>query len=199
MTARAKKVPPRMTVAEFLAWPGDGSGRGFQLVDGSLRAMAPASPTHGTIQAAAVRLLENHFAATRSPCRVVIEPGVVPRVRADANLRIPDIGVTCLPDQAGERTMREPILLIEVLSPSNETETWDNVWAFTTIPSIREIVVIHSVRITAELLRRRADGSWPERPEVVAAGDDLALESVSFSCRLIDFYARTHLAREGGA
>jgi hypothetical protein len=27
-----RTVPPMMTVAEFLDWPGDGSGRPFQLV-----------------------------------------------------------------------------------------------------------------------------------------------------------------------
>ena len=39
-----------MTVAEFLAWPGDGTGRVYELVDGELRAQDAASDTHGTIQ-----------------------------------------------------------------------------------------------------------------------------------------------------
>ena len=39
-----------MTVADFLDWPGDGSGQKFQLVDEELRATSPGSATHGTIQ-----------------------------------------------------------------------------------------------------------------------------------------------------
>jgi hypothetical protein len=42
------KLPSAMTVADFLDWPGDGTGRKFQLVDGALRAMSPGSATHGT-------------------------------------------------------------------------------------------------------------------------------------------------------
>jgi Uma2 family endonuclease len=72
-----------MSVAEFVAWPGDGSGAKFELVDGEPRAMAPASVTHGLIQANLARLLGNHLADTR--CHVVVAPGVIPRVRAGFN------------------------------------------------------------------------------------------------------------------
>jgi Uma2 family endonuclease len=49
MVALPKLAPSRMTVSEFLAWPGDDSGARFELVDGEPRAMAPASGTHGTL------------------------------------------------------------------------------------------------------------------------------------------------------
>ena len=64
MTALPKLAPSRMTVAEFLDWPGDRSGRKFELADGESRAMAPASATHGRIQATVARLLGNHLAGT---------------------------------------------------------------------------------------------------------------------------------------
>ena len=51
MTALPKLVPSRMTVEEFLDWPGDGSGKKFELVDGEPRAMTPASVSHRIIQA----------------------------------------------------------------------------------------------------------------------------------------------------
>ena len=96
MSALPKTTPSRMTVAEFIDSPGDGSGLKHQLVDGEPQAMAPASTTHGTIQATLARLLGNHLVGT--DCRVVIEPGVVPLLRAEANMRVPDLGVTCAPD-----------------------------------------------------------------------------------------------------
>jgi hypothetical protein len=34
------------------------------------------------------------------------------------------------------------------------------------IPSVRELLVVHSIRIEAELLRRRPDSTWPEQPDI---------------------------------
>jgi hypothetical protein len=47
MPSGLRKPPLTMTVADFLDWPGDGTGRKFQLVDGEVRAMSPGSVTHG--------------------------------------------------------------------------------------------------------------------------------------------------------
>src|SRR5579863_7719253 len=95
MTALQKLGPSRMTVAEFIAWPGDGTDTRYELVDGEPRAMAPASVTHGIIQANFARLLGNHLVGT--PCHLVIAPGIIPRVRAGFNFRIPDLAVNCIP------------------------------------------------------------------------------------------------------
>ena len=193
LTTQRKSEPP-MTVADFLDWRGDASGQRYQLVDGEVRAMSPGSATHGTIQATVARLIGNHLAHSGSPCRVVSEPAFATRVRANINLRVPDLGVTCTPDAPGQQTLPDPILLIEVLSPGNTTDTWDNVWSYTTIPTVQEIVVVHSTRILAELLRRQADGSWPADPEEIRPEGNLRLHSVAFEGPLRDIYQRTHLA-----
>jgi Uma2 family endonuclease len=183
-----------MTVADLLGWPGDGSGCRFQLVDGELRAMSPASITHGRIQSKLGRLIGNWLAERGSPCEIVTQPGVATRIRANINLRIPDLGVTCTPDAPDQQTLPDPILLIEILSPGNASDTWDNVWSYTTIPSVREIVVVHSTRVFAELLRRDPEGNWPEEPEEIGSDGTLRLESIDFACPLPDVYAQTHLA-----
>ena len=64
MSALPKPTLSRMTVAEFIDWPGDGSELKHQLIDGEIQAMAPASTTHGTIQVTLARLLGNHLAGT---------------------------------------------------------------------------------------------------------------------------------------
>jgi Uma2 family endonuclease len=183
-----------MTVAEFLDWPGDGSGRTFQLVDGELRAMSPGSATHGTIQSTLCRLIGNALVASASDCRIVTEPGVVTRIRSHINMRVPDLGITRTPDAPGQQALPDPIALIEVLSPGNAADTWDNVWAYTTIPSVREIVVVHSTRVLAELLRRGGDEHWPEEPEETGADATLRLESIGVAFPLREAYAQTHLA-----
>lgn len=113
---------------------------------------------------------------------------------AHMNMRVPDLGVTCTADAPGQRALPDPVVLIEILSPSNATDTWDNVWAYTTVASVREIVVVHSMRIKAELLRRGGDGGWPAQPEQIGADGTLGLESINFACPLRAAYAQTHLA-----
>jgi len=87
----------------------------------------------------------------------------------------------------------EPVLLVEILSPSNQPETWSNVWAYTSIPSVRELLVLHTSRVAAEVLRRTADGSWPQRFEPAADGV-LSLESLGFELELAELYAGTGLS-----
>lgn len=193
MSEAARKVPRVMDTAEFLAWDAP-SGSLWQLVDGEPQAMAPASRTHGAIQNELGRLIGNHLAAQAPGCSVITNPGTVPRIRADANFRIPDLAVTCSDYLSEEYDVTEPVLLVEVLSPTNKTETWTNVWAYTTIPSVREILILDSVRIRAELLRRDDNGHWPERPLVIEDGS-LELASIDFSVSLEVIYRQTRLAR----
>jgi len=191
-----RKPPPTMTVADFLDWPGDGTGRKLQLVDGEVRAMSPGSVTHGIIQATLARLIGNSLAKRGGPCRIVTEPAVATRVRANINVRVPDLGVTCTPDVQGQQLLPDPVLLFEILSPGNTADTWDNVWSYCTIPSVREIAIVHSTRTLVELLRRGPDGHWPEEPEEIGPDSTLRLESIDFACPLSDVYAQTHLGRE---
>jgi Uma2 family endonuclease len=119
---------------------------------------------------------------------------VVPRISATTNERVPDLGVTCTPP-AGSQSMVDPVLLIEVLSPSNAAMTRDNVWAYTTIPSVAEILLLDSVAIGAELFSRDAKGDWPEAPDVIGPEDDVVLDSIGFRLALSPFYRTTHLSK----
>ncbi len=85
------------------------------------------------------------------------------------------------------------MLVVDILSPSNRSETWTNIWAYATIPSVKEILIIDSVRVHAELLRRDAQGNWPERAQVIENGM-VELESIEFRAPLAAIYRRTRLA-----
>ena len=61
MTAQ-RKLPPMMTVADFIEWPGDGTDTRYELVDGELRAMAPGADSHNTIVANLIGELWRHSA-----------------------------------------------------------------------------------------------------------------------------------------
>jgi Uma2 family endonuclease len=182
----ANQLPATMTVAEFVAWKPPGGDR-WQLVDGTPQAMAPSSPGHGAIQAEATRLIGNHLAEQRPACRVITEAGIQPKVRANLNVRVPDLAVTCAAWDADDGLVRAPLVLVEILSPSNKADTWANVWSYVTIPSVQEILVLHSTEIRADLLRRGEDG-WPDNPIVVGPGDVVTLESLGFAAPLAAFY-----------
>jgi hypothetical protein len=47
MASLPKLALSRMTVDEFLEWPGDSSGQKFELIDGEPRATAPAGVAYG--------------------------------------------------------------------------------------------------------------------------------------------------------
>jgi Uma2 family endonuclease len=196
MAAMRKRLPTRMTVDEFLAWDADDvTGRRWQLIDGEPVLMAPAADVHGRIQAELIRLLGNHLLARGSRCSVVDAPGIIPRIRANENFRVPDLGVTCAPP-SGKVMVPDPILLIEILSPSNEAKTRSNIWTYTTIPSVQEILAVESRRMEVELLRRGADGNWPALPLIVRAPEMLELTSIGFTASVADLYRTAGLTQE---
>jgi len=194
MSSTAKRLPEQMTTAEFLRWEGDGTDAKYELVDGELVAMSPATATHGTIQANVALLLGMHL--RESPCRVITEAAIVPRVVAETNTRVPDLAVTCGPDIPGEIGLTDPVVVIEILSAGNKSKTWSNVWAYASIPSVREILILSSWSIEARLLRRGADGSWPERAETVSADGSITLPSLDMTFLLRDAYAKTFLVAQ---
>ncbi len=182
-----------MSVQDFLSWnPGD--GRRWQLVDGEPQAMAPANRTHGTLLGELGAVIGNHLLDQASRCSAVMLPGIVPHVRATYNMRVPDLAVTCSDYEVEETALTDPLLIAEILFSNNQTETWANVWAYSTIPSVREILVLQTTTIRADLLHRGPDGTWPREPDVITEGD-LVLESIGLRTPLADLYRSTRLRR----
>jgi Uma2 family endonuclease len=141
----AQRVTTPMTVDEFRSWAARQPGQ-WELVNGQRRAMSPASSTHGFIQARAAYLVERHIEASGNPCRSATEPPVTPAAYKRHNARAPDLGVTCAPPSDDWELMR-PVFLLEILSPTNEQDTRDNVWAYMTIPSVQQILLVDSTAV----------------------------------------------------
>ena len=145
----------RMTLEEFLHWD-DGTDTRYELIDGFPVAMAPPAEAHRIL---AVRLVSRIDAALagRRPCNAQIEPGVVRPDRADSYY-VPDIAVTCEPNEPGRQAMVDPILIVEILSPSIErTDRRLKLPIYQAMESVREIMLIDADSHHAELYRREND------------------------------------------
>ena len=157
--------------------------------------MSPASHTHAVVQANLAYLLISAVRAANLPLQVVTEGAVIPGLNASNNVRVPDLAATATPDERSQQAIPDPVLLIEVLSPGNQDDTRDNVWAYATLPSVREIVVLYSTRVLAEVHRRDGAGAWLPDPEHSGPGERLRLASVGFDCAVEDAYRSTWLLR----
>ncbi len=178
---------PWMTAEQFAAWPGDGTGRRYQLIDGDLVAMAPPGPRHAKLVSRLDRLLGSHLAQHRPGCEPAAGAGVQPRADAMRNVRIPDLVVTCGPDEGA--LIDAPVVIVEVLSPSNARETREAVRACLSIPSLGEVLVLSSEAVVAEVLTRDETGAWPREPQRFGPGDTLRLDSLGFACAMDALYA----------
>lgn len=185
--------PLRMSLGEFLDWPGDGRAKHYQLIDGEVRPMPVTDVAHGMVQANVAFAIWDAVPAAGATYRGAINAAIVPSLRSDANLRVADIAYFTGVAAAGQIAVTEPVLLVEILSQVNEAETREAVRAYTTIPSVQEILVVRSTRIAAEVLRRGADGGWPNAPEEVGPGGTIRLDSIGLACAIGDFYDGTHL------
>lgn len=191
----ARKLPPMMTVSEFHAWEGDGTGKRYELAEGQLRAMAPPNDTHGTIQTNLTRTISNHLIAARPKCRLVSTPGIAPHLRGDWNHRIPDVGITCALNLPGMGMMPDPLLLIEILSPGNSNDTWSNISLYSTVPSVQEILAVYSWTQRVDLLVRDDKGNWPKNAHsIIGAEASVRLSSIDFDLPFTEIYRDTYLA-----
>jgi Uma2 family endonuclease len=187
----ALNVSDLMTLEEFLTWDAPGPGL-WQLLDGMPQAMAPAGSTHGLIQTTIARLIDTHLVQRGGPCVMMTNPGIIPAFQSDRNFFIPDAAVTCSESDIGVPGIRHPVLVIEILSPSNHAETWRNIRAYMLIPSVQEILVIRTDVVSIDLLRRNADATWPDDVTTVTQGA-FVLDSLDLTMPLAALYRRSGL------
>lgn len=143
-----------MTLAEFLQWD-DGTDRRYELLDGMSVMMAPTLEAHGELAAA---LSVEIGSRVKPTCRVISQAGIVIPERADTYY-VADLAVTCAPRAPGRRMVDQPVLIVEVLSPSTgQVDRWRKVADYRTLPSVEEILVVFSDERRVEVQRRTPDG-----------------------------------------
>lgn len=145
----------RMTLTEFLEWD-DGSDTHYELIGGRVFAMSPPSDAHGRIAGELGYILRRQI---RPPCQVVHQAGIA---LADdrATFFEADLAVTCAPHRKDVKTTIEPILIVEVLSPSTAThDRTAKLIEYTSLPSVQEVLLVSSESRHA-MLHRRDGARW---------------------------------------
>ena len=173
-----------MNLAEFPRWE-DGTDTRYELVRGFPVAMAPPAEAHRML---ATRLAARIDAALagRRPCNAQIEAGVIRPDRADLYF-VSDIAVTCTRNERRRQAIRDPILIVEILSPGTERhDRLTKVPVYRSIDSVEEILLIDSESIYAEVLRREGD-RWIT---ALVRGQDaiLHLNSTNLSVSMAELY-----------
>ena len=179
-----------MTYAEYLAFE-EAAATKHEFVDGRLLAMAGGTLEHSRLQSELVYQLRRQLEGTG--CRVLSSDGRV-RIEPTNSARYPDVSVVCgeleraTDDPEG---LTNPILLVEVLSPSTERSDRGEKFAhYKHIESLREYVLVSQNDERIEVFRRTDDG-WLLNE--AGAGETLELRSIDVTL-VVDTLYRDRIA-----
>ena len=178
----------RLTIPEYLAFERQSEMR-HEYLDGEVFAMTGASRAHNLIAGNVFGEIRTQL--KRRPCEVYHESM---RVRTPAGLfTYPDVVVVCGEpgfDDDHFDTLLNPVLVVEVLSPS--TANYDRgmkAAEYRTIPSLREYVLVAQNRVHVEHWQRHGADEWLLKD---FREPEQTLELPSIDCRLLlaDVYER---------
>jgi Uma2 family endonuclease len=131
---------PRVSVDEFLDWAIGRPGR-WELFAGEIVRMSPETIDHAEIKGAIYIALRNAVRRARIPCHALTD-GMIVRIDGETAYE-PDAQVYC-----GERlkgTVREvpnPVIIIEVLSPSTQRTDVTQKLAGFRLPSVAHYLIV---------------------------------------------------------
>lgn len=177
----------RFTFAEYVRLEED-SRHKHEFLDGVVYAMSGGSPDHAAIAVTVSRLLGN--ALEGKPCRVFSSDLRI-RVRETGLGTYPDLSVVCGtleldPEDPKGHTVVNPVVLVEVLSPSTEDyDRGEKLSHYKRIASLREVILVAHDERRIELWRR-VNERWTSF--TVREGERIALESVGVEIEVADVY-----------
>lgn len=175
------KVKNYISIEEYLAGENDGEIR-HEYIYGEVYAMAGTSDVHNRIAARFFTKLFQKFDG--SNCEAFMTDM---KLQADeATFYYPDVFVAC--DNPDKYFRREPILVIEVLSPTTErTDKHEKLNVYRQIPTLQEYVIVAQEKIWVELHQKQKDGIWT-RTQFTEINEVLELKSVDLSFTLEEVY-----------
>ena len=182
----AQKVP-LLRPDEYLAREKEANEKS-EYISGEILAMAGASTTHNRIVTATLTALD-----TRLPTEQSCEPfnsDQKVRLREAGPFFYPDVSVACEPVIDDDDCLRNPILIVEVLSASTAHYDRGEKWFhYRQLPSLQEYILLSQEEAHAEHYSRRGETTWLYS-EQKGLETSLVLPSLSLSLHLREFYRR---------
>lgn len=178
----ALRQPRRVSFKEYLAFEETSEVR-HELIEGVIFAMSGGSDAHNII---CTNLTIEIGAPLRGKCQTFQgQMKLKVEHQYDGDGYYPDLMVTCSSTDRERLYRKEPVLLVEVLSPSSESLDRGGKFAnYTSIPSLQEYVLVAQDVPQIEIMRRR--NAW--KPDFIFMSDTLVLESVGLSIPVANIY-----------
>lgn len=134
-----------------------------ELVRGEVFAMAGAEDRHNTVAINIAIALRGHLAGSR--CRTFLSDVKV-RVAAADSVFYPDVMVTCSEaDRLSPLVKSEPLLIVEVLSPSTAAhDRGDKFASYRMLASLSEYVLVDLDTRCTDVYRKNEVGLWVLHP-----------------------------------
>lgn len=175
----------RLTAEEFLAWDEMQTIK-HEFLRGEVFAMTGVQDRHASVVLSLGVRLRTHLKGT--PCRTYLNE-VKLRVEAADGFFYPDVMVTCsAADLASPLVKSQPVLVVEVLSPSTAADDrGEKFAAYRQLPSLSEYVLVDLDSRRCDVYRKGADGLWVLHP--FDGGQAVQLASVGLSLSAEDLWA----------
>ena len=173
------------TEEEYLAWEEDAVEKS-EYVDGQIRAMSGGTDYHASIPMNMGALLWNGLRG--KPCRVLSSDM---KVWTAGAFYYPDLSVVCGPSQFRGRnrhTITNPILVVEVLSPSTESkDRGEKFIRYQQIETLRSYLLVSQTEPRVELFERGENGHWDYKT-VAGLESTIAIPALEITLALSEIY-----------
>jgi Uma2 family endonuclease len=174
-----------MSLDEFLAWEREQPER-YEYAGGAATMMTGGSLDHSTIASNLWTALRDSLRA--GACRAFRGDT---KIIANNSIRYPDLSVTCTPVRGDEDTVLEPVLVVEVVSPSTEREDRGRKkFDYFSTVSIQQYAIIEQDARRVDLYTRSGD-RWTD--EIIEGDAVLKLSSIGADISLDTVYEDTEL------
>lgn len=134
-----------MTVPQYLEWAKVQPEGRYELVDGKVVKMSPEGARHVRVKAAVWLALSKAIKRAGLPCEAFNDGMTV--VIDEHFAREPDASVQCAPVGPDSITLDQPVIVVEVLSPSSgRTDTGEKLADYFSVASIWHYLIVNPVK-----------------------------------------------------
>ncbi|HEY6329881.1 MAG TPA: Uma2 family endonuclease [Blastocatellia bacterium] len=183
--------PPRhyFTLEEYFALENVGDAR-YEYWDGDIVCMSGGSESHYRISGNIYHELRNRLDRGRCTAFTAETPVKTPSLPP---YRYPDVSVTCgeaeFENIQGTDVLLNPVLVVEVLSPSSEQrDAGEKFAAYKSVRGFAEYLLVEQDHPLVTHYSLQANGFWVRQPETSGLSGELVLTSVECTLSMVDIY-----------